>query len=166
MFQGSIVALVTPMNADGSVDIKSFNNLLDFHVQNKSDGVVVVGTTGEAPTIDFDEHISLVNIAVKFSRGRIPVIAGTGANSTKEAIFLTKEAKNAGADVVITTEKDSVRIPSSYKPILPFYYVRMDIEIVEGFDDFEDAVADICFPNRKKTKDQSPSVDKTSFDTI
>ena len=98
MFQGSIVALVTPMNADGSVDIKSFNNLLDFHVQNKSDGVVVVGTTGEAPTIDFDEHISLVNIAVKFSRGRIPVIAGTGANSTKEAIFLTKEAKNAGAD--------------------------------------------------------------------
>ena len=98
MFQGSIVAVVTPMNADGSVDIKSFNNLLDFHVQNKSDGVVVVGTTGEAPTIDFDEHISLVNIAVKFSRGRIPVIAGTGANSTKEAIFLTKEAKNAGAD--------------------------------------------------------------------
>ena len=98
MFQGSIVALVTPMNADGSVDIKSFNNLLDFHVQHKSDGVVVVGTTGEAPTIDFDEHISLVNIAVKFSRGRIPVIAGSGANSTKEAIFLTKEAKNAGAD--------------------------------------------------------------------
>jgi tetraacyldisaccharide 4'-kinase len=81
-----------------------------------------------------------------------------------DRLFL--QAKNAGADVVITTEKDSVRIPSSYKPILPFYYVRMDIEIVEGFDDFEDAVADICFPNRKKTKDQSPSVDKTSFDTI
>ena len=98
MFQGSIVALVTPMNADGSVDIKSFNNLLDFHVQNKSDGVVVVGTSGEAPTIDFDEHISLINKAVKFIRGRIPVIAGTGANSTKEAIFLTQEAKNAGVD--------------------------------------------------------------------
>lgn len=98
MFQGSIVAIVTPMNKDGSLDIKSFNNLLDFHVQNKSDGVVVVGTSGEAPTIDFDEHISLINKAVKFIRGRIPVIAGTGANSTKEAIFLTQEAKNAGVD--------------------------------------------------------------------
>ena len=98
MFQGSIVALVTPMNKDGSLDIKSFNNLLDFHVQNKSDGVVVVGTSGEAPTIDFDEHISLINKAVKFIRGRIPVVAGTGANSTKEAIFLTQEAKNAGVD--------------------------------------------------------------------
>jgi len=98
MFQGSIVALVTPMNKDGSLDINSFNNLLDFHVQNKSDGVVVVGTSGEAPTIDFDEHISLINKAVKFIRGRIPVIAGTGANSTKEAIFLTQEAKNAGVD--------------------------------------------------------------------
>jgi 4-hydroxy-tetrahydrodipicolinate synthase len=93
MFQGSIVALVTPMNADGSLDLKSFNDLLDFHVQNKSDGVVVVGTTGEAPTIDFDEHISLINKAVKFIRGRIPVIAGTGANSTKEAIFLTGSKK-------------------------------------------------------------------------
>lgn len=98
MFQGSIVALVTPMNKDGSLDINSFNNLLDFHVQNKSDGVVVVGTSGEAPTIDFDEHISLINKAVKFIRGRIPVVAGTGANSTKEAIFLTQEAKNAGVD--------------------------------------------------------------------
>ena len=98
MFQGSMVALVTPMNVDGSLDIKSYNDLLDFHVQNKSDGVVVVGTTGEAPTIDFDEHISLIKEAVKFIRGRIPVIAGTGANSTKEAIFLTQEAKNAGVD--------------------------------------------------------------------
>ena len=98
MFQGSMVALVTPMNADGSLDIKSYNDLLDFHIQNKSDGVVVVGTTGEAPTIDFDEHISLIKEAVNFVRGRIPVIAGTGANSTKEAIFLTQEAKNAGVD--------------------------------------------------------------------
>ena len=98
MFQGSMVALVTPMNADGSLDIKSYNDLLDFHIQNKSDGVVVVGTTGEAPTIDFDEHISLIKEAVNFIRGRMPVIAGTGANSTKEAIFLTQEAKNAGVD--------------------------------------------------------------------
>jgi 4-hydroxy-tetrahydrodipicolinate synthase len=98
MFQGSIAALVTPMNHDGSLDIASYRNLLDYHIQNKSDGVVVVGTTGEAPTIDFDEHISLIKEAVHFICGRIPVIAGTGANSTKEAIFLTQEAKNAGAD--------------------------------------------------------------------
>jgi len=98
MFQGSIAALVTPMNHDGSLDIASYRNLLDYHIQNKSDGVVVVGTTGEAPTIDFDEHISLIKEAVHFIRGRIPVIAGTGANSTKEAIFLTQEAKNVGVD--------------------------------------------------------------------
>ena len=98
MFQGSIVALVTPMNADGSLDIKSYNELLDFHIQNHSDGICVVGTTGEAATVDFDEHIYLIEQAVKFIRGRIPLIAGTGANSTKEAIYLTQAAKTAGAD--------------------------------------------------------------------
>ena len=98
MFQGSIVALVTPMNADGSLDIKSYNELLDFHIQNHSDGICVVGTTGEAATVDFDEHIYLIEQAVKFIRGRVPLIAGTGANSTKEAIYLTQAAKKAGAD--------------------------------------------------------------------
>ena len=98
MFQGSIVALVTPMNADGSLDIKSYNELLDFHIKNHSDGICVVGTTGEAATVDFDEHIYLIEQAVKFIRGRVPLIAGTGANSTKEAIYLTQAAKKAGAD--------------------------------------------------------------------
>lgn len=98
MFQGSIVALVTPMNADGSIDIKSFSELLDFHIQSHSDGICVVGTTGEAATVDFEEHIYLIGQAVKFIRGRIPLIAGTGANSTKEAIYLTQAAKTAGAD--------------------------------------------------------------------
>ena len=98
MFQGSIVALVTPMNADGSIDIKSFSELLDFHIQSHSDGICVVGTTGEAATVDFEEHIYLIEQAVKFIRGRIPLIAGTGANSTKEAIYLTQAAKTAGAD--------------------------------------------------------------------
>ena len=98
MFQGSIVALVTPMNADGSIDIRSFSELLDFHIQSHSDGICVVGTTGEAATVDFEEHIYLIEQAVKFIRGRIPLIAGTGANSTKEAIYLTQAAKTAGAD--------------------------------------------------------------------
>ena len=78
MFHGSMPALVTPMNADGSLDIKSFKNLLEMHIENKSDGIVVVGTTGESPTVDFEEHIYLIAEAVKFIRGRIPLIAGTG----------------------------------------------------------------------------------------
>jgi 4-hydroxy-tetrahydrodipicolinate synthase len=101
MFHGSIVALVTPMNPDGSIDFASYLKLLEFHINNNSDGVVVVGTTGEAPTIDFDEHVSLIKEAVNFVDGKIPVIAGTGANSTKEAIFLTEQAKKIGADATL-----------------------------------------------------------------
>jgi len=101
MFQGSIVALVTPMNSDGSIDVGNFKNLLDFHIENKTDGIVILGTTGECPTIDFDEHTFLIKEAVSHINGRIPVIAGTGANSTKEAVFLTKSAKEAGADACL-----------------------------------------------------------------
>ena len=101
MFQGSIVALVTPMNSDGSIDVGNFKNLLDFHIENKTDGIVILGTTGECPTIDFDEHTFLIKEAVSHINGRIPVIAGTGANSTKEAVFLTQSAKEAGADACL-----------------------------------------------------------------
>ena len=101
MFQGCIVALVTPMNSDGSVDVRNFRNLLDFHVDNKTDGIVILGTTGECPTIDFDEHTFLVKEAVSHISGKIPVIAGTGANSTKEAIYLTQSAKEDGADACL-----------------------------------------------------------------
>jgi 4-hydroxy-tetrahydrodipicolinate synthase len=89
------------MNSDGSVDIGNFRNLLDFHIENKTDGVVVLGTTGECPTIDFDEHTFLIKEAVSHINGKIPVIAGTGANSTKEAVFLTQSAKEAGADACL-----------------------------------------------------------------
>jgi len=101
MFHGSIVALVTPMNPDGSIDFASYLKLLEFHINNNSDGVVVIGTTGEAPTIDFDEHVTLIKEAVNFVDGKIPIIAGTGANSTKEAIFLTEQAKKIGADACL-----------------------------------------------------------------
>ena len=101
MFQGSIVALVTPMNPNGSIDIGNFKNLLDFHIDNKTDGVVVLGTTGECPTVDFNEHTFLIKEAVSHISGRMPVIAGTGANSTQEAVFLTKSAKEAGADACL-----------------------------------------------------------------
>lgn len=98
MITGSIVAIVTPMNADGSLDLAAFRNLVDFHIREKTDAIVVVGTTGESPTVDVDEHCQLIEIAVQHSAGRIPIIAGTGANSTKEAIYLTQRAKAAGAD--------------------------------------------------------------------
>jgi 4-hydroxy-tetrahydrodipicolinate synthase len=98
MITGSIVAIVTPMQADGSLDLEAFRNLVDFHIKEKTDAIVVVGTTGESPTVDVDEHCQLIEIAVAHSAGRIPIIAGTGANSTKEAIYLTQRAKDAGAD--------------------------------------------------------------------
>ena len=101
MLQGSLVAIVTPMFEDGQLDIPSLRALIDFHVEQGSDGIVIVGTTGESPTVDFDEHCLLIKTAVSQVNGRIPVIAGTGANSTKEAIFLTKKAKELGVDACL-----------------------------------------------------------------
>ncbi|MBM3351059.1 MAG: 4-hydroxy-tetrahydrodipicolinate synthase [Betaproteobacteria bacterium] len=101
MLQGSLVAIVTPMLDDGQLDISSLNTLIDFHIDQGTDGIVIVGTTGESPTVDFEEHCLLIEIAVKQANKRVPVIAGTGANSTKEAILLTKKAKELGADACL-----------------------------------------------------------------
>ena len=101
MIKGSLVALVTPMREDGSLDWDRYRALIEFHVTNQTDGLVVVGTTGESPTVDFNEHCQLIEEAVKTARGRLPVIAGTGANSTTEAIELTASAKKAGADACL-----------------------------------------------------------------
>lgn len=97
MFTGSLVALVTPMQADGALDIPRFRALIDWHIDQGTDGLVIVGTTGESPTVNTDEHCLLIRTAVEQAAGRIPVIAGTGANSTAEAIELTRCAKAAGA---------------------------------------------------------------------
>ncbi|MEE8222228.1 MAG: 4-hydroxy-tetrahydrodipicolinate synthase, partial [Nitrosomonadaceae bacterium] len=102
MFKGSLVAIVTPMHEDGRLDLDSFRALIDFHVEQGTDGIVVVGTTGESPTVDFKEHHLLISTAVKHAAGRIPVIAGTGANSTTEAIDLSVYAKDAGADASLS----------------------------------------------------------------
>lgn len=102
MIQGSIVAIVTPMSDDGALDIGCFRNLIDFHVREGTDGIVVVGTSGESPTVDFDEHCELIRVAVEHAAGRIPIIAGTGANSTREAIELTRYAKEVGASVSLS----------------------------------------------------------------
>jgi 4-hydroxy-tetrahydrodipicolinate synthase len=97
MFTGSLVALVTPMLADGALDMPRFRALIDWHIDQGTDGLVIVGTTGESPTVDTEEHCLLIRAAVEQVAGRIPVIAGTGANSTTEAIELTRCAKAAGA---------------------------------------------------------------------
>src|SRR5437762_5260133 len=102
MLSGSIVAIVTPMQDDGRLDFERFKSLIDFHIEQGSDGIVVVGTTGESPTVDFDEHKELIRIAVQHSHGRIPIIAGTGGNSTAEAIELTESAKKAGATACLS----------------------------------------------------------------
>ena len=97
MINGSIVAIVTPMHEDGSLDLPSLRKLIDWHIAEATDGIVIVGTTGESPTVSVDEHCELIKVAVAHAAGRIPVIAGTGGNSTTEAIELTRFAKSVGA---------------------------------------------------------------------
>ena len=101
MFHGSMVALVTPMRADGAVDNEALERLVDFHVENGTDAIVAVGTTGESATLDEKEHCDVIRRVVNHAAGRIPVIAGTGANSTREAIDLTRCAQQAGADACL-----------------------------------------------------------------
>jgi len=98
MIQGSIVAIVTPMHADGSLDLPGLRKLIDWHIAEGTDGVVIVGTTGESPTVSVEEHCELIKVAVEHTAKRIPIIAGTGGNSTTEAIELTHYAKRVGAD--------------------------------------------------------------------
>jgi 4-hydroxy-tetrahydrodipicolinate synthase len=97
MIKGSIVAIVTPMHQDGTLDLPRLRSLIDYHVSEGTDGIVIVGTSGESPTVNNDEHRELIRVAVEHAAGRVPVIAGTGANSTAEAIELTAFAKSVGA---------------------------------------------------------------------
>jgi 4-hydroxy-tetrahydrodipicolinate synthase len=101
MFQGSLVALVTPMREDGTIDEAAVQRLVDFHVEQHSDALIVVGTTGESATLNEQEHCQLLRRTVEMAAGRIPVIAGTGANSTREAIDLTRCGLDAGVDACL-----------------------------------------------------------------
>ena len=98
---GSLVALVTPMLDDGSVDYPALRRLIDWHVEEGTACIVVVGTTGESPTVDVAEHCEIIRVAVEHARGRVPIMAGAGANSTREAIELTKFAREVGADCTL-----------------------------------------------------------------
>jgi 4-hydroxy-tetrahydrodipicolinate synthase len=101
MIKGSIVAIVSPMHEDGSLDLDAYRRLIDWHVAEGTNAIVAVGTTGESPTVDPGEHGELIKVAVQTARGRVPVIAGTGGNSTSEAIELTAHAKKVGASATL-----------------------------------------------------------------
>jgi 4-hydroxy-tetrahydrodipicolinate synthase len=101
MIEGSIVALVTPMTDDGALDFEALRRLVEFHVEQQTDAIVAVGTTGESATLDEQEHCEVIRVVLEQVAGRIPVIAGTGANSTREAIDLTRRAKALGADACL-----------------------------------------------------------------
>ena len=101
MFKGSMVAIVTPMNEDGSLDHVSLENLIEFHIENKTDVIISVGTTGESATLDFDEHSKVIKSTLNIVNKRVPVIAGSGANSTSEALHLTQRSKELGAEACL-----------------------------------------------------------------
>lgn len=102
MLKGSLVALITPMNQDGSINYEQLHDLIDWHIENGTDGIVAVGTTGESATLPVEEHLAVIEATVKHVNKRIPVIAGTGANNTVEAIALSKAAEQAGADYTLS----------------------------------------------------------------
>jgi 4-hydroxy-tetrahydrodipicolinate synthase len=127
MITGSLVAIVTPMHEDGSLDLDAFRALIDFHIAEGTDAIVVVGTTGESPTVDVEEHELLISEAVKHANKRVPIIAGTGANSTKEAIELATFSKKVGADASLTV------VPYYNKPTQEGLYLHFK-SIAEAVD--------------------------------
>ena len=127
MITGSLVALVTPMNEDGSIDFAAYRSLIDWHVEQGTDAIVAVGTSGESPTVSVDEHCELIKIAVEQSSKRIPIIAGAGGNSTREAIELSKYAHSVGVDATLQV------VPYYNKPSQEGLYNHFKA-IAEGVD--------------------------------
>jgi len=125
--RGSLVAIVTPMSDDGALDLDALRRLVDWHIAEGTDGIVIVGTTGESPTVSYDEHCLLIRTAVEQAAGRVPVIAGTGANSTSEAIELTECAKAAGAQAGLSV------VPYYNKPTQEGLYLHYK-KIAESVD--------------------------------
>ena len=121
LFQGSIVALVTPMDSHGEVDFENLKKLVEFHINAGTDAIVSVGTTGESATLSIDENVKAILKTVEFAAGRIPVIAGTGANATSEAITMTKLLNNSGISgclSLITTNLRKKACINTSKPLL------------------------------------------------
>ena len=174
MFKGSLVALITPMRDDGSVDEKAYASFIDWQIGEGTHGVIPVGTTGESPTLSHAEHKRATEIAVEVARGRVPVIAGTGSNSTEEAIALTRHAKEAGADAALvvtpyynkptqeglylhfTAIADAVDLPIIIYNIPPRSVVDMSVETMarlakhKNIIGVKDATANLARPLQQK----------------
>ena len=101
IFKGSGVALVTPMKEDGSINYEVLGELIEYHIANDTDAIIICGTSGEAPTLDDDEHLEAIRYTIEKTAHRIPVIAGTGSNNTAHAIMMSQEAEKMGADAVL-----------------------------------------------------------------
>ncbi len=171
MFSGSIVALITPFK-NGEVDYEALARLIDFHVENGTDAILVCGTTGESPTLTFEEHDRVVEFAVKHAKGRIKVIAGTGANATHEAVHLTAHAKEVGADAALLV------VPYYNKPTQEGIYrhfatvaEEVDIPIIlynipsrTGVEISVDTVYRLVskYPNIVGSKESTPNMDRIS----
>ncbi len=128
MWRGAYTAIITPFNKNGSVDYAKLRDLINMQVENGIDGIVPVGTTGESPTVDYEEHVKIIEVSIEASRKRIKVIAGTGANSTREAVELTKKAMAAGADATLQ--------------VTPYYNKPNQAGLIKHFS----AVADLGLP--------------------
>ncbi len=171
MFEGSIVALITPFR-EGEVDFEALGKLIDFHVDNGTDAVLVCGTTGESPTLTFEEHDKVVEFAVKHASGRIKIIAGTGANATHEAVHLTAHAKEVGADAALLV------VPYYNKPTQEGLYrhfatvaEEVDIPIIlynipsrTGVEIAVDTIYRLVsdYPNIVGSKESTPNMDRIS----
>lgn len=129
MIKGSVVAIVTPMHSDGSLDIPRLRQLIDWHIAEGTDGIVIVGTSGESPTVSVQEHSDLIKIAVDHVAKRVPVIAGTGGNSTAESIELTRYAKEVGADAALV--------------VVPYYNRPTQEGLYQHFKAIAEAVVDM-----------------------
>jgi 4-hydroxy-tetrahydrodipicolinate synthase len=174
MFKGSLVATITPMREDGSLDEKAYADFVEWQIQEGTHGLVPVGTTGESPTLSHDEHKKVVEIAIEVARGRVPVIAGAGSNSTDEAIDLTRHAKKAGADAVLivtpyynkptqegmylhfTAIADAVDIPIIMYNIPPRSVIDMSVETMgrlakhKNIIGLKDATANLARPLQQR----------------
>lgn len=170
MFHGSMVALVTPMHDDGAVDVQALQRLVEFHVENGTDVIVAVGTTGESATLDLDEHCQTIATIVEQAAGRVPVIAGTGANSTSEAIELTRCAQEAGADACLLvtpyynkpTQEGLYRHHKAVADAVPIPQILYNVPGRTAVDMLADTVARLAeVPNIVGIKEATGDLDRT-----
>ncbi|MCS7184745.1 MAG: 4-hydroxy-tetrahydrodipicolinate synthase [bacterium] len=128
MFKGSIVALITPFNGNGEINFEELSNLVDFHIENKTDAILCCGTTGESASLTMKEHLEVIKNTVEFARNKIPVIAGTGSSSTKETLELTRYAKEVGASAALIVCPYYSR-PTQRGLIEHFEYIAKEVDI-------------------------------------